>query len=319
MSYLQSALTLSPLKVSAGYLIFGVIWVPTTDILLAVSFESQQMPTLLGLIKAWTFIGLSTLLIYSLSSIHHEQMAATQTKLQRANQQLQVLHRVFRHNIRNDLNVVLGYTDLLSEQVSERQANSYIETIHQTTEQIITISEKLKAVESVDPTLSDEEAVDLVELVATEVEELRDAHPEVTVRTEFPDHAWIQADTSVQYTIREVLENAVDHNEKTPTEREISAEIDHVNGEVLLEIADNGSGIPQEELRAFQKGEETPLIHSSSVGLWLIRWLTQINDGSVTYENDDGTTVSLRLQAGSNDFFLNTESEFERQIQSTLS
>lgn len=122
MGRLHSVLTLSPLKISAGYFTFGVIWIPVTDVVLATGFASHQMPTLPGLVKGWTFIGLSTLLIFTLSRVHRQQMVTAQTRVETVNQQLQVLHRVFRHNIRNDLNVIKGYTDLVSERVTDEQS-----------------------------------------------------------------------------------------------------------------------------------------------------------------------------------------------------
>ncbi|UHQ98143.1 HAMP domain-containing histidine kinase (plasmid) [Natrinema zhouii] len=315
MATLRSVLNLSPLKISAGYLIFGVVWIPTTDILLAVSFGSQQMPTLLGLTKGWTFIGLSTLLIFALSYLHQQQMASTQTKLQTANQQLQVLHRVFRHNIRNDLNVVLGYSEILSERVSERQSQSYLKTIRRTTEQVIGISEKLKVVENIDPTLSNEKTVNLVDLVDTELQNLSDAHPDVTISTELPGEAWIQGDESLRYAIRELLENAVVHNDHSKGECDLLIQIDRVNGEHLLKISDNGPGIPQEELQPLQLQQETPLIHASSVGLWLVTWLTRLHAGAVEFNTDDGTTVTLQFQAELDVPFIDTNSRIGEQVR----
>lgn len=296
MTRFRSVLALSPLKISIGYFLFGSCWIPITDVLLALLF-SQQIPTLLEIIKGWVFVGLSALLIFGLSHLHQQQMATTQTKLAATNQQLQVLQRVFRHNIRNDLTVIRGYIDRVSEQVPEKSLQNELAIAHQTADQLIEVSEKLKIIEEVNPTLSDEHVIDLVEIVTAEVAEIRSSYPGITVDMDMPEEALIESDTSLTYAIREALENAVIHHNQETADCKISVDIKSTSETVTLEISDNGPGIPQEELRALRTQEETPLVHMSSVGLWLVTWLCQLHSGSVEFRTEDGTAVIFRFQA----------------------
>ncbi len=315
MSRLQSLISMSPLKVSLGYLLFGVVWVPTTDLLLAAAFASQAAPTPIGLAKAWTFIGLSAVLIYLLSTVHQQQMSTAQTKLKTANEQLQVLHRVFRHNIRNDINVIQGYAEVLTERLDCETDREHAEAVHETAEGITAISEKLKMLESVDPTLSDEHIVELVEIVESEVEHAESGSAVVDITTELPSRAWIECDESIRYAVREVLENAVRHNDSAS--RRIHISLDRIDGAVTLVVEDNGPGIPDEELRSLDAGEETALVHSSSVGLWLVRWVSQLHDGRVQFDTEDssGTTVSFEFQAGSQTTLLDAGASVHDRIE----
>ncbi len=299
MSSLNSLLSMSPLKISVGYMLFGLLWVPGTEIAMAAVFPSQGMPTPVGLLAGWTFIVLSTVLIYTLSSVHRNQMSTAQRKLQTANEQLQVLHRVFRHNIRNDINVIHGYAEILCENLEKTNAQMHAETVRETAEQITTISEKLKMIENVDPTIADEDVVDLVAIVESELERIQTVATDVVVRSDLPTRAWVEGDDSIEYAIREVLENAVVHNDKSTCELEIRLE--RTDGEVQLLVDDNGPGIPGDELRSLQSGEETALVHASSVGLWLVRWMCQLHDGYVKFSTAStrGTTVSFHFQSGS--------------------
>ena len=299
MSYFRSILDLSPLKITVGYCLFGLIWIPTTDAILAVLFESQGMPTAIGLLKGWLFIALSGLLIFSFSRLHHQQMSTAQTRLRTANQQLRVLHRVFRHNIRNDLNLIQGYTDLASDRVRDPTTLSQLETIEETAEQINSINQKLNIVNQVEPTISDDTTVDLADLVSHELDRLRTSHPEVTITTDMPDEAWIRGEESIRYAIREVLENAVSHFDGTRDDCELAIDIERTGRDMTLEISDNGPGIPSEELAVVQSEEETPLAHGSSVGLWLIVWLTRLHSGAVEFSTDpgSGTTVTFEFEA----------------------
>lgn len=298
MERLESLISMSPLKISAGYFCFGVAWIPLTDVALASVFASQEMPALIGLAKGWIFIGLSTLLIYLLTSVHHQQMSTAQTKLETANEQLQVLQRVFRHNIRNDINVIQGYADILTERLDDPTEQQHAEAVCQTAKRITAISDKLKLLERVDPTLDNEIAVDLVEIIEEELDHIESSGTFVDVRTDLPARAWVECDDSIRYAVREVLENAVSHNQTSPCRIHVS--LDRSGGMVTLEIDDNGPGIPDGELRSLEAGEETALVHASSVGLWMVKWVSQLHDGAVEFSADSptGTTVSFQFQAG---------------------
>lgn len=315
MTSFRTLLTLSPANISAAYFAFGVVWIPSTDLLLVHLFGPQHAPTLVGVFKGWVFIGLSTILIYSVSRLHRRQMETIQETLETANQQLQVLHRVFRHNIRNDLNVIHGYAEIASERTTERTAQLHLATVRQTAERIIDVSEKLKVIERVDPTRSTDGTVDLVPIVEDELERTRSTAPEVSITADLPEQAWIEADDSIRYAIREVLENAVEHNDDEPG---LSVTVDRTNGDVRLQVADDGPGIPPDELQSLQTGEETALVHASSVGLWLVTWMCRLHDGYVQFETESagGTTVSFHFQAGSQAALMETQSQVTRRLES---
>jgi signal transduction histidine kinase len=61
-------------------------------------------------------------------------------------------------------------------------------------------------------------------------------------------------------------------------------------------ISENGPGIPDEERRVLEAGTETPLEHSSGLGLWFAYWLVHYVGGDITLDVDDGgTTVAVTL------------------------
>jgi len=65
---------------------------------------------------------------------------------------------------------------------------------------------------------------------------------------------------------------------------------------VTLTIADNGPGIPENELTAIETGTETSLAHTSGLGLWLINWGAFRLGGDVSFAVDDtGTAVTLSI------------------------
>ncbi|OYR64705.1 two-component sensor histidine kinase, partial [Halorubrum sp. E3] len=111
-----------------------------------------------------------------------------------------------------------------------------------------------------------------------------------------PSEAWIRADDSVEFPIREVFENAVTHNDGAT--RRVAATIRENGTTTCLEVTDNGPGIPPDERAVLQAEEETPLSHASSIGLWLVKWMCETQGGTVRFEaTDDGTTVRLRFES----------------------
>lgn len=314
MSRVQSLISMSPSKISLGYFLFGVILVPTTDLLLAAVLTTQPSPTAVGLAKSWIFISLSAALIYLLSTVHHRQMSTAQTKLRTTNEQLQVLHRVFRHNIRNDINVIQGYADILVDCLDRETERKHAEVVQRTAAGITGISEKLKLLEGVDPTLSDGHVIDLVEIVEDEVETVESGGSCVDITTDLPSRAWVECDESIRYAVREVLENAVRHND-SPCRIHVSLE--RADGAVTLTVEDNGPGIPDCELRSVDAGEETALVHASSVGLWLVRWVSELHDGSVQFDtaDSDGTIVTFEFQAGTGTALLDAGASVNDRIE----
>ena len=62
-----------------------------------------------------------------------------------------------------------------------------------------------------------------------------------------------------------------------------------------IAISDDGPGIPAVELESLAAGTETPLQHGRGLGLWQLRWGVDALGGALSFETDDGTTVSITL------------------------
>jgi signal transduction histidine kinase len=65
---------------------------------------------------------------------------------------------------------------------------------------------------------------------------------------------------------------------------------------VSVTVSDDGPGLPAEEQTVLERGYETPLAHSSGLGLWFVNWVVTGIGGRVDATVDDGTTVTLSLR-----------------------
>ncbi|MFB6123459.1 MAG: ATP-binding protein [Haloferacaceae archaeon] len=66
-----------------------------------------------------------------------------------------------------------------------------------------------------------------------------------------------------------------------------------------MSIADDGPGLPAVEREVLTAEMETPLNHSSGMGLWLTRWICRSSDGTLAVRDSHlgGTCVRIRLKS----------------------
>lgn len=291
---------LSPLKIAGVYLVFGLVWVASTDWLVILLFESPDTIALMQTVKGWAFVGLSALLILGLTSYRKHQTDETRETLQAASEQLQVLHRVLRHNIRNDLNVVQGHLDMLDtdDDRSHGHDRRHIRTARQKAERITEISDKMRIVNDI-AVNGEIEEIDLVTVVAGGVNTVRRWYPEAEIEVNAPQSAPIEGDPALERAVIELLENAIEHGDDPPDDCEIVVDLARKNGHVVLAVTDSGPAIPQHELDALEAGTESDLLHMSGVGLWVVKWLCEYHHGELSIESEPetGTTVSMRFES----------------------
>jgi PAS domain S-box-containing protein len=213
---------------------------------------------------------------------------------------LQVLNRILRHNLRNQMNVISGRAELLAEK-SPPAAREQVETINDAIEELVQISEKTVQVQNaLMEARSSREQTDAVEIVTTVCEDFRNREYPVDLSLETPDSARVHADESLAIVIENLLENAVEHTDQNRPTIDVSVTPEASGPEAWVEIriADEGPGIPPAELETLRRGEVTPLRHGSGIGLWLVKWLVERYGGDVSFRerNNGGSVVTIRLR-----------------------
>lgn len=222
------------------------------------------------------------------------------TDLRSREQRLQVFNRILRHNLRNDLNVVQGHLALLLERIEDADARSHAEDAEAKLADLLSISEKVRAADrTIRATREAEEAqvVDLGELLCREAERVRESDPEATVTVDADGNPAVRA-TNLDVAIHELLANAIEHNDGQDSRVSIAVDRETApEGFLVVEIADDGPGIPDLEREVLERGSETKLEHGRSLGLWLVNWIVTHAGGYLEIEDrpDGGTRVRLFL------------------------
>ncbi|WP_225316446.1 histidine kinase N-terminal 7TM domain-containing protein [Haloferax marinisediminis] len=206
----------------------------------------------------------------------------------RQQQRLEVLNRVLRHNIRTETNVIYGY-------ISRFEDNENARTVKERALRIEEIGKKgREAIELFDKTRDGTEPVSLDALLTQCLTSVCGTEPAVTVQTKFA-HEDVEVAGLLRPVFSNIIENAVEHNTNDDPHVWITTHVEGTN--VHVEVADNGPGIAAYELAVLEDGTETPLKHGSGLGLWIVKWGTDIASGDVRFtENDpDGSVVTVEV------------------------
>jgi PAS domain S-box-containing protein len=210
---------------------------------------------------------------------------------------LRVLHRVLRHNLRNEMNTIIGYADLVAAQDPDRADGGYAEKISDTAADVAELSDQVQWIEQALDRERDPTRIDPAAVVADRVAESR-RHPDATVRVDDAEAVPVVADGLLELAVENVLDNAFAHVEEPTIDVEI-APADHDPGAwVDVAIRDDGPGIPDRE-RAVVGGDReiTQLDHSRGLGLWVTRWIVEGVGGQLVFgDQADGGSVVLRLR-----------------------
>lgn len=221
------------------------------------------------------------------------------TQQRRRQQQLQVLYRVLRHNLRNELNVIEGYAELLADSRTTEQDSS-LTKISQAVDDLLQISQQARRIESTFTEDSvDQDTRSLDEVVRAALTDA--AVPEANVTTSIPETS-LSVNLELQTAIQELILNAFKHNDAVDPSIAVTMKIeDHGNvpyGEVT--VRDNGPGIPSNERRVLREGEESPLLHGNGLGLWLVNWVVTELGGTIDIQNAHprGSLVTVTVPLG---------------------
>jgi PAS domain S-box-containing protein len=202
---------------------------------------------------------------------------------------IKVIHRILRHNLRNELSVILGTAQLLEADADCETAQSRAATISHHARELASIGREAQTLEGL---LTDDREADpsnIVPLCADAVAEVRD-RTTGTITTDLPDRLRVSAVPELSTALEALIENGLLHNDADdPTVR---VQASYGPKRAVVEIADNGPGIPEPEREpVFERGQITQLQHGTGLGLWLARVTTEICDGHLEYDRVDGWTV----------------------------
>ena len=221
------------------------------------------------------------------------------TNYKHNDRRMSLLQRVLRHNLRNEISVISGFADQLTDPAStipvetcQTKITTAAQRLSRVVESITQIDETITTDTTARSRRSVKSAVDGV------AADLRHTYPAATIRVTEHTALWIDVDNAFDHAVRHALENGIEHADRdTPT---VTVEIDESpnTGRVEIRIDDEGPPIPAMELYALDDHHKTtPTCHGSGCGLFVMKWCLESLGGELRIEpaSECGNSVYFYL------------------------
>lgn len=204
-------------------------------------------------------------------------------KLQQSLEEKQTLLSEIHHRVKNNLAVITSMIQLQVMESDDIELQGMLQSAQQRIQTIATIHELLYGSESFSHLDFGENVKDLLH----NLEDMYGAKKEIAVDLQIePIRMNINQAIPCALMVNEVVTNAYKHAFNNRKEGKISVYLQQNNENVIVEIKDNGVGIPNDVMQ----GE------SSAIGMALISMLKEQLEGDIQLSNKNGTQFRLEFQ-----------------------
>ncbi|WP_135663455.1 sensor histidine kinase [Halorhabdus rudnickae] len=298
-----------------GFLVFNVglmSFFPSESIWLTINWLRWALS--LGLIVG-LYVGIS-----QARTIYHTLMAERQSlRAQHLEQQRDLvddMNSILRHEVLNATQTILGTVGLLQDE--SKPIDPEDERLERIRHQGQELADVIRDVRSLLHTKQDGrelEAINLTEVLRSEVENVRDRHPTVEIEESVPEAVTVRGDELLGRVFGNLLANAVEHNDPADLRIRVAGTVR--DGAVVVRIEDDGDGIPDRNLDMLF---ERPRHGDHGLGLYIVSKLLDSYGGSidVVTTGDEGTAIEVTLplhQSENHPIAPGTESDDERTAE----
>jgi PAS domain S-box-containing protein len=200
---------------------------------------------------------------------------------------LDILNQVVRHDIRNDLQLIAAYAAMLDGTL-DAEAQSSLDIIARSADNAVELTTTARDLaETMLQADANRRPVPLARTLEGQIDRLLSAESTtvVSVTGELP-RVHVLADDLLEAVFRNLLKNAVQHNDTEAPEIGIDATVD--DDTVTIRIADNGPGVSDaHKKQIFGRGEQGLDSSGTGIGLYLVDTLVDRYGGAVAVEDND--------------------------------
>ncbi|MFD1585567.1 histidine kinase N-terminal 7TM domain-containing protein [Halorientalis brevis] len=213
------------------------------------------------------------------------------TERKRREDELAILNRIVRHDIRNDMSVIDGRGALLEEYVEEG-GQEHLQKIRKSSQHVVELTDNVGTLmESIASEQTMEvEPTALSAVLETQLDRARMRHDaaEFVVEGAIPQNSLVTANEMLSSVFTNLFNNAVNHNDSDACR--VTVSVTETPASVRVEVADDGPGIPDEKKDdIFGRGAKGLDSSGTGVGLYLVDTLIDHYGGTITVRDNEPT------------------------------
>lgn len=195
--------------------------------------------------------------------------------------------RVLRHNLRNEANALVSYSEQVSRLGVTPAVQDAAEIIKQKAMELGGITESVKQIQhAVNQTGDRRERSDAAALARATIAEFEEPGAELSVVER--EQMWIDADAAFRYALSQAVENALRHHDGDHPTAIVHVGPSPNTGRVEIRIEDDNAAIPRAELDSlFDREAVTATSHGSGVGLFVMKWCIESLGGEIRIERGE--------------------------------
>ncbi|MFB6312130.1 MAG: sensor histidine kinase, partial [Salinirussus sp.] len=208
--------SLTPLRISLLYLVVGLVGLGLSDLALP-RMVAEPLLSRIQALKGITEVVLTAGLIFLLTHTREVQLEADRERLTQQRQELEVIHRVLRHNIRNDINVILLGIESLRESVDDA-GSEQIELLIDKIDELTRYTDRAATIREITSGAVDRKRFEVGELLDEAADVVRSDAATGSVSSTVPRSTAVYAHPMLDEALIELVENAIEHTvDEEPT------------------------------------------------------------------------------------------------------
>lgn len=225
----------------------------------------------------------------------HEQLQQREKTVEEQRDNLRIVNKIVRHDIRNDLQLISAYADRLANRTDEFEEP---QKISKCVTNAVEVTETARDVtDMVLQAGQPDEFVNLNNILPQQIKNINNSYPrsQIETRGQIPNIDVVGSDM-LESVFRNLLSNAIQHNTKEVPE--VTVSVSQTASDAIIEIADNGPGIPDRHKETmFEEGNSGLESDGTGLGLYLVKKVVGRNNGRVEVVDNEpeGSVFVVKL------------------------
>ena len=220
-----------------------------------------------------------------------DALEASNARLQERSEMVSVLNRILRHNVRNDINVIIAHSEMVADMVDDEEIAEELETLERAAWDLATISEQTQQIKNVFEGDIEPSTVRVDKRLHESFERGVWDTDSASITVSVEDGVVPVADIvpTLPSVLADVVGQIVEDADGTVT---VDVRIDDTTQEAAslrIAVHDDGNGLSEMDVTSVTQGEETPLKHAQGLELWSLKWTVEKSDGTLALDTADAT------------------------------